>query len=205
MAVANYESAHGHFPPAYLADEAGTPRHSWRVLILPYIEEQKLYDAYRFDEPWDGPNNAKLAGRMPRVFALHGLGSPGGTTTNYLAVVGPETAWPGSTPAKREAITDDPASTILVVENLGAGVHWMEPRDLDFATMDFALRSPRGLSSHYVDPAIVTVDGTVRRLHAGLTPEILRALLTARGGERLHDGGAGWERLDDGRLRPLAE
>jgi len=67
--------------------------HSWRVLILPYIEQNELFKEYRFDEPWDGPNNRKLASRMPKVYALHGEERPDNVTTNYLAVVGPETFW----------------------------------------------------------------------------------------------------------------
>ena len=61
LAIHNYESANGHLPPAYIADENGNPMHSWRVLILPYIEgQQALFDRYDMDEPWDGPNNSKL-------------------------------------------------------------------------------------------------------------------------------------------------
>ena len=65
LALLMYEQAHGSFPPAYTADADGTPLHSWRVLILPYIEQQRLYDQYDFDEPWDGPNNSQLHGMMP--------------------------------------------------------------------------------------------------------------------------------------------
>ncbi|KKL58567.1 hypothetical protein LCGC14_2224090, partial [marine sediment metagenome] len=68
VALHNYHYEHGHFPPAYLTDDEGTPIHSWRVLILPYMEEDELYDAYSFDEPWNGPNNIRLANRMPAGF-----------------------------------------------------------------------------------------------------------------------------------------
>ena len=74
----------------------GRPWHSWRILILPYIEAEGLFEEYGFSEPWDGPNNRQLAGRMPRLYAFHGDERPGNTTTNYLAVIGPETAWPGA-------------------------------------------------------------------------------------------------------------
>ena len=61
MAVANYHETYGCFPPAYVADRDGKPMHSWRVLILPFLEQRELYNAYNFAEPWDGPNNRKLA------------------------------------------------------------------------------------------------------------------------------------------------
>jgi hypothetical protein len=60
LALHNYEAANGAFPPAYVADADGKPMHSWRVMILPYAEEPALYKKYRFDEPWDGPNNRQL-------------------------------------------------------------------------------------------------------------------------------------------------
>src|SRR4051794_8791701 len=94
LAVANYEQANGHYPPAFLADADGGPMRSWRILVLPYIEGDSLFKRYDPAEPWDGPNNGLLAAEMPRTFAFHGVHRPGRTTTNYLAVVGPETAWP---------------------------------------------------------------------------------------------------------------
>lgn len=203
MAVANYESAHGVYPPAFVNGPDGRPWHSWRVLILPFIEEHVLYEAYTFDEPWDGPNNRTLASRMPRLYAFHGSDRPGNTVTNYLAVVGEETAWPGSRSASSDLVTDGPGQSIMLVENQGAGIHWMEPRDLALATLDARLNSPTGISSPYQEPAIVTLDGQVRRLNPEITPDALRSLLTIQGGERLHYEGDGmWESLQDGRLRP---
>ncbi len=68
MALHYYHAQHGSFPPAYIADENGNPMHSWRVLILPYIEERDLYDQYDFDEPWDGPNNSLLHDKVVDLF-----------------------------------------------------------------------------------------------------------------------------------------
>ncbi len=206
MAVPTYHDAHGHYPPAYLTDAKGRPMHSWRVLILPYIEGDHIYKRYDFHEPWDGPNNRKLASEMPRTFAFHHEENrKGNTTTNYLAVVGPETAWPGAKTLSSKDVTDGTGTTILIVENDGAGIHWMEPRDLSFADMDFTPGSPNGVSSPYKVHSVVTLDGQVRALRKTLMPGTLRALLTARGGERIEDGEAGWEVIEDGRDRPLRE
>ena len=65
MALQCYHQANGCFPPAYIADKTGKPMHSWRVLILPYLDRDDLYKAYNFTEPWDGPNNKKLATSRP--------------------------------------------------------------------------------------------------------------------------------------------
>lgn len=68
LALQAYHADHGCYPPAYMADASGRPLHSWRVLILPYLGEPELFRAYRFDEPWDGPNNARLATWMPELY-----------------------------------------------------------------------------------------------------------------------------------------
>lgn len=175
------------------------------MLVLPYIENDPLFKEYRFDEPWDGPNNRRLAGRMPSLYRFHHDTDPGITTTNYLAVVGPETLWPGRTKVRSGAVTDKPGSTILVVENLGLGVHWMEPRDLQLADMDLRVNSPAGVSSPYTRPGVAMIDGSIHTLRPELRPEVLRALLTINGNEPLADDGAGgWDVIADGRDRPLA-
>src|SRR4051812_10595310 len=68
IALHNYHADYGVFPPAYVADASGRPLHSWRVLILPYLEQKPLYNRYNFSEPWDGPNNRRLASQMPGVY-----------------------------------------------------------------------------------------------------------------------------------------
>jgi hypothetical protein len=205
LAVANYVHEHKQYPPAYLADKHGKPMHSWRVLILPYMEQNDLYREYKFNEPWDGPNNRKLASRMPRTYALHGEERPGNTTTNYLAVVGPETVWRASTGVAADAVKDGMSTTILIVENKGADVHWMEPRDLSFAQMDFTLNSAQGISTRYVDPAVAMADGSVVRLTKTMEPATLRAMLTINGGEEVvWRPESGWHLLPDGRQRRAA-
>jgi hypothetical protein len=206
LAVANYVSKNKHFPPAFLTDEHGKAMHSWRILILPYIEQNELYKEYSFKEPWDGPNNRKLAARMPPVFALHGEEYLGNTTTNYLAVVGPATIWQGSKGVPVDAVSDGLSQTILIVENKGAQIHWMEPRDLSFAQMDYTLNSPRGISSRYLDPAVTMADGSVYRLTCKVEPATLRAMLTINGGEKMESGGeSGWQLLPHGRQRHEAQ
>ncbi len=205
MAVANYDDQYGCLPPAYVADGDGRRMHSWRVLLLPYLDERELYEAYNFSEPWDGPNNRKLLARRPRVYALGDDKSQQGPLTNYLAVVGPETAWPGRTTLRYEDIRDGAAQTVLIVENVGAGVHWSEPRDLEYATMNMRLadQPADGVSSRFAPPAVVTVSDEVRTLRVDLPPDTLRALLTATGGEKV--GEHELTAISDANLRPLRE
>jgi len=81
LGVLNYCSDKGHWPPAYIADEDGVPMHSWRVLILEYMEDDRaLFKKYRFDEPWDGPNNRKLIKEIPWVYQCpEQIAAPGHT------------------------------------------------------------------------------------------------------------------------------
>jgi len=205
LAVANYHDGHGHYPPAYVADAQGRPTHSWRVLLLPYLEQEALYKDYDPSEPWNAPNNRRLAPRMPRAYAFHGEHRPGLTTTNYLAVVGPETVWPGATTRCSKDVTDGLSSTILIVENRGAGAHWMEPRDLSFTAMSYRVNDPAGISSKYQDPAVAMLDGGLHRLRKDLPASTLRALLTVSGGEEVREDAGGWVLLPDGRQREPAE
>lgn len=146
LALHNYYDQYQQFPPAYVADAQGKPMHSWRVLILPYIEEQTRYDKYRFDEPWNGPNNRQLLEPMPALFRCPSqANSP---CTDYLAVVGPDTAWPGAVGRKKSDFADGTAETIMVVESGEPAVPWMEPRDLTLEEAIKYLSGEEGFQRH---------------------------------------------------------
>src|SRR3954465_14889144 len=105
LALRGYHDAYGCFPPAYLADEAGRPMPSWRVLILPWLEQKDIYDLYRFDEPWDGPNNRKLHDMRVSAYACP-ANFRTGRMTSYVAVLGPEAAWRGAGTTRLADIQD---------------------------------------------------------------------------------------------------
>jgi hypothetical protein len=203
LAVAKYHGQHRHYPPAYAADAAGQPMHTWRMLILPYLEQRALHDRYDFNAPWDADANVNLATLMPKTYALDVDYRRGLSITNYAAVVGAQTVWPGAIGRKPDEVTDGASNTILIVENRGALLHWMAPRDLTFAAMTFQINRPDEISSRYTDPAVVMLDGAVMRLHADITPQTVRALLTVAGGEPLAQGEGGWSLLPDGRVRQV--
>src|SRR5262249_3882058 len=69
LALHNYQKRSGSSPPVYRADAGGRPMHSWRVLLLPFMDQQALYNQYNFAEPWDGPNNSALLKLMPSYLA----------------------------------------------------------------------------------------------------------------------------------------
>jgi hypothetical protein len=181
IAMHNYQATYKTFPPASITDANGKPMHSWRVLILPFMEGpdlQSLYGQYDFNEPWDGPHNSKLAGLIGNVYTCPSDPTTG-SKTSYVAVVGPETAWPGTSGIRLRDITDGMSNTILLVEVADAGIPWMEPRDLSF---DEATNGAAA-SHHPAGFHALFCDGSVHFLNDDLSPAALRGLLTAGGGE----------------------
>jgi hypothetical protein len=186
-ALQGYESDYGSFPPAYIADKNGKPMHSWRVLILPYLEKKDLYKRYRFDEPWNGPNNRKLEKEMPKEFRCPN--QPAGRhpyATSYVAVVGSNTVWRHNRSVKVREIKDGTSHTVLLVEIADSGIHWMEPRDLEYPPMPTKVNpaSGQGISNHHSGVAnAALVDGSISTLSEELQPEKIKALLSIDGGE----------------------
>ena len=190
IALHNYHDVYKSFPPAYVADENGKPMHSWRVLILPFLEHQALYDQYRFDEPWDGTNNSQLAADLKILMCPADQRGIAGQTS-YVAVVGPGTAWPGAKSVALSDIKDGAGSTILIVEVNNSGIHWMEPRDLDASQMPLAINakpaakgaSPGISSGHPGVAQAARADGSVFAIDDDTPPATVRAMLTIAGGE----------------------
>ena len=130
QAMVLYEQQHGTLPPACIRHADGRPLHSWRTLILPYLEEQELFDTIDLTKPWDDPANAAARERMPSVYRCPGAELPAGWTT-YMVVVSPE----GCFRPDRSVTLDEvpkPSQTLLVAEfPTKRAVPWMAPEDAD--------------------------------------------------------------------------
>ncbi len=169
-------------PPPTAASKDGKPLLSWRVLILPYLDQQTLYKQFKLDQPWDSPHNQALISRMPPMLACPSgsrkLAGEGKTT--YLTPRGTTTIFPGSTPVKLQEITDGTSSTILVLEaNDNAAVTWTKPDDWEVTTP----LSTKGLFGHHPNGTNYGFgDGSVRFLNETITPDLLLKLLTRDGG-----------------------
>jgi hypothetical protein len=191
LALHNYHDSYGEFPPAFLADEDGKPMHSWRVLILPWLEQATLYYQYDFEQPWDGPNNRRLLAQMPSVYQCPSDARSRQSFsewTSYVAVVDPRTAWPGAKSTKLSDFTGGTANTILVLEDQSQEILWMEPRDLTWDDAVSALTSQewrmggvhRGEDFFYEYPGgrqAALVDGSVRSLFDGMPRDLIVSLL----------------------------
>ncbi len=160
---------------------------SWRVLILPFIEEEKLFKEYRFDEPWDGPNNIHLLQRMPRTFRHPKADSadvPAGHT-HYRVFVSRADAKPsalftdGMPGPKVKETRDGNSNTILIVE-AGEAVPWTMPEVLLY-DRNQPLPKLGGLFKGQFQVALA--DGSIRSFRSDIAEHKLRALITKDGGE----------------------
>ena len=187
-----YRAEHGHLPSAYTVDENGKPLHSWRVLILPYIEQNELYEQIRLDEPWNSEYNRRFHANAPSVFqcpsshhvgrcptCLRGHDSVEGGAF-YSVVCGAETAFTGSQPTKLEDMTGGTSNTIVVVERR-TPVNWMDPsREIPFETAIKGINvDAMGISSYHSCVVLAAFgDGRVQSISDSVDNETLRALLT---------------------------
>ncbi len=197
LALRAYHDRHGEYPPPYLVDTNGKPMHSWRVLILPELGEHELYSQYKFNEPWDGPNNFKLHMRMPAVYGCPT--DPSNVTrsdTSYVAIVGGKTMFPQRGKRRVGDVRDGEANTLLVVESHESGIPWTAPRDIPFSSLSLGVNGAQksGIFGHHDDGAQgVTVDGQVHHLDGTADPAALESLSTVSGGDS-----SDWTRVERG-------
>lgn len=137
LALYNYHDAYGSFPPAWTTDADGRPLLSWRVLLLPYLDQLSLYEEFDLTEPWDGPHNRELLRRIPSPYACPSSVSDeegGETATSYVAVmekgprgqVHPPAAFPISETAHRNPCSSSNATRTFPGPNR-ATCRWMKP------------------------------------------------------------------------------
>ena len=181
LAMHNYHDATGHFPPAAVYDKNGKPLLSWRVLLLPYLDQNTLYQQFKLDEPWDSDNNKKLLEKMPAVFAApmdeQALKNH---ETHYQGFVGKGSIFDGKKGVSLTDITDGTSNTIMFAE-AGKAVPWTKPDDLAFEGK--LLPKVGGLFPNIFQAAMC--DGSVRGIPMSIKEETLRAAITRNGGEVL--------------------
>jgi hypothetical protein len=185
LAMHNYLAARNAFPPQANADGEGRPLLSWRVHVLPYLEQQALYNQFHLDEPWDSEHNRKLIEKMPAIYAdpdpaVRSLTGDDGRTT-YVVPNGEGLAFDGSRTMTIRDFKDGTSETVLIVDAAPEeAVVWTKPDDWQ-ADLKEPLTGLKGNNRETFTAAYA--DGSVRLLGLDIEPEKLRALLTREGGE----------------------
>jgi hypothetical protein len=183
LGALNHESARGEFPPAFSQSEDGKPLLSWRVHILPFMEEIDLWRQFHLDEPWDSPHNKALIPKMPEVFrspASRHVASDGLST--YREVVGPNTALQGGKGLTWKQLVDGSSNTVLVVDVDDEHAQiWTKPGGLPFDAQPLSAgmggQFPEGIMAAFCDGHFSLLK------NPPVDEKMLRALFTIDGGE----------------------
>jgi Protein of unknown function (DUF1559) len=192
LAMHNWADQHeGRFPPPviYGKDGKGKVPHSWRVELLPYLDQAALYEAYQFDESWDSEANKKVLAQIPPLFR-HPVDDAKSTNAGYFVLVPEElqgavaeravpTAFGKREGLKFAEILDGTSNTLAVVE-AKRDIPWTRPDDIVFDPD----KAPPMLGGFFKEGFNAGLcDGSVRFLDTKIEAAVLKALITPQGGE----------------------
>lgn len=181
LALHNYHDVHGSFPPAVVTDANGNALYSGRVLLLPFMEQQALYQAFNKDKAWNSPENEALSKTtIPTFLDPSNPAAPNANPgrTDYVFVTGTGTIFEGDKAVQLRDITDGTSNTLVTTEVKNSNYNWAEPRDLDFSNPTITLDS-----NHPGVTMVGFADGSVRPMAKNTPPQQIRALSTRGGGE----------------------
>jgi hypothetical protein len=181
--MANYYATFEHFPAAASYSPDGKPLLSWRVYILPFVDQDQLFRQFHLNEPWDSPHNKTLIAKMPAFLRSPRSKAEKGKT-NYLVPVGNGALYASSRDEPRiKDIRDGVSNTIMVVEvDDEHAVIWTKPDDYSFDPKD----PKKGIGIFYEGRFLVGFcDAHVRFISGNIDPKTLAALFTRAGGEAI--------------------
>jgi hypothetical protein len=199
LALLSYRDVHKSFPCAITYADDGTPMHSWRRLILPYLEIDRVYFTYDLNEPWNGPSNFQEGDELPDTWSDRD-GTPrqgflypwmyccptapegqNRMNANYVMLIDDRPGKPNGPPNLPGSVPPsfDDKSAVIVLEIADSDIHWMEPRDVRQSELSMKIndRSKRSLSSYHGGACVAHADGTVELLDDAMTEERVRELL----------------------------
>jgi hypothetical protein len=186
LAMHSYNDTYGILPPAGIGSplEQGRrkkPLLSWRVALLPYLDEDTLYKQFNLNEPWDGPTNRKLLAKMPRVYKLPGDSKTPPDHTVFQVFTGPRTLFePNQIIRIPASIIDGTSNTLMIVE-AALGVPWTKPEDIPF---DPGKPVTPLVGGHYRNIFLaVFADGIVHMLPQNTPDTTLKAMITCNGAD----------------------
>jgi hypothetical protein len=185
VAMHHYHDATGALPLPASRDKDGKPLLSWRVHLLPYLEQQTLYKEFKLDEPWDSSNNIKLIEKMPKVFEAPYLPATKAGLTYLQVFTGKDTVFPSDKNARKGMtiqliVAMDGAENTIMLSTAAKAVPWTAPEDIAF-DKEAAIRPKLFLDKPFL--LVGFCDGAVRSLKQTIDEKTLRALITPNGGE----------------------
>jgi hypothetical protein len=176
LALHNYHDTYGFFPQN-IADKNGNVLLSWRVAILPYVEQNALYQQFKLDEPWDSENNKKLLAKMPEIYRV-GFEPKGETKTYYQGFAGAGTLFEPGKKVKIGDVTDGTSNTLAVVE-AGPAVEWTRPADIAYVP-----KNGVKLEGPFTNVLVAaTADGASHAFRRDIGDKDLRRLIEIADGE----------------------
>jgi hypothetical protein len=217
-----YADVYRSLPPAVIYGPDGKPWHSWRVLLLPFLEQQALYEQYDFSQPWDSPANRRVSETVLNVYrdpAVEGDGA----FTNYAAIVGDKTIFPTNF-VKMESpddfpaclsrnkmfftqVTDGTSNTIMFATvDPSRQIPWAKPEDIVVDEAFPGVGKPAGIGAPHPGASpeekvglVGFTDGSVRNVRGDLDRETILPFLTRNGGEVVQSEALGGKPAGGGR------
>jgi uncharacterized protein (TIGR03067 family) len=188
VALHAYHDQHGKLPPHAIHSKDGKPLLSWRVAILPFLNEASLYEQFKLDEPWDSEHNKKLLAKMPKIYAPVMGKTKEPYSTFYQVFVGPGAAFEGTKGLRiPRDFPDGTTNTILAVE-AGEAVPWTKPADLPYRPE----KDLPALGGDYKDGFYIALaDASTRWIRRGFNAPDLRLVITRNDGKPID-----WKKLE---------
>lgn len=181
LALHAYHASQGSFPTAYSQSQ---PPHSWRVALLPCLEQQQLYDSYCRNEVWDSEENRQLLNLRPVEYHCPEVSAA--SQSSYMAVLGVQTAWPYETPSRIIDFTDGTGNTGMIADLHEFSTERTRPSDVEFANVIAAMTRGQRHSSNKVTNMLFA-DGSVRVISNQADESVIRMILTPNGGRPLRE------------------
>ena len=181
IAFHNYHDVNGSFPPAYVTDENGKPLYSWRVLLLPYLEQSGVYDAFDKNASWDSPQNSVLSSTAVAPYTHPDDNS---TMTSYIMPTGVGLIAEPGKKVRFADVTDGTSNTVLLVDAGYPVAPWAAPTDFDLSPGAYTIGPGGTIQPRDGQVTVLFADGTTQSFDVADFPLMeLQSMFTRAGGE----------------------